>query len=299
MKRLFTVMGCLLLATAGASAQNPYVALQGAVETAGGVSVSQPRTILVVDVDVECDRVLAGPYARYAQKYLGVRAPLTDKTVWSVKDARTALADNATAQLAGTLQAPQQHTYAYADAADEFPRMPIDKTGMQVPTLEDAARDAANTIYSLRRHRMELITGEAGENVFGEGLKAALDEIERLEQGYLELFLGKRTIATSTHRYFVYPQSDKMQYVVCRFSATDGLLPDSDLSGDMVLLKIDPLEPQTAGIAAAKADASTAACRVAAPSVCQVICNGQTFGNVTLPIFEFGRTIQVTMPRRK
>ena len=299
MKRIFALIGCALLATAGASAQNPYVALVGGVETAGGVAVSQPRTVLAVDVEVECDHVLAGPYARYAQKYLGVRAPLTDKTTWTVKNASIALAAAETAQLAGTLQTPEQRTYAYAEADGEFPRMPIDKTGVQVLTLEDAARDAANTIYSLRRHRMELITGEAGENVFGEGLKAALDEIARLEQGYLELFLGKRTLTTAAHRYFVYPQADKMQYVVCRFSPADGLLPDSDLSGEMVMLKIDPSEPQTATIAAAKADATTASCRVAAPSVCQVICNGQTFGNITLPIFEFGRTVYVTLPRRR
>ena len=90
---------------------------------------------------------------------------------------------------------------------------------MAVLALEDAAREAANTIFSLRRHRIELITGEAGENVFGEGLKAALAEIERLEQSYLELFLGKRVVTTETRRYVVYPQSDKKQYIVCRFSA--------------------------------------------------------------------------------
>lgn len=299
MKRLFTLMGCALLATLGASAQNPYVALQGAVEDGGGWTVSQPRTMLVVDVEVECDRVIAGPYARYAQKYLGVRAPLSDKTTWTVKDAQVALGNAATTLYAGAERATEQHKYAYTEAAEEFPRMPVDKTAMLVPALEDAARDAAATIYSLRKHRMELITGDAGENVFGQGLQAALDEIARLEQEYLELFLGTRTISTASHRYVVYPQADKMQYVVCRFSATDGILPASDLSGEMVLLKIDPTAPQTEQLAAAKVDASSVPCRVAALSECQVICNGSTFGSVTLPIFEFGRTIYVNPPRRK
>ena len=85
--------------------------------------------------------------------------------------------------------------------------------------LEDAAREAANTIFSLRRHRIELITGEAGENVFGEGLKAALAEIERLEQSYLELFLGKRVVTTETRRYVVYPQSDKKQYICLLYTS--------------------------------------------------------------------------------
>ena len=32
-------------------------------------------------------------------------------------------------------------------------------------------------------------------------MKAALAEIERLEQSYLELFLGKRVVTTETRRY--------------------------------------------------------------------------------------------------
>lgn len=298
MKRLFTLLASLF-AVAGTSAQNPYIALQGVVEEAGGLTVSQPRTVLTVDVEVECDRIVAGPYARYAQKYLAAHASLTDKTLWTVKDVRIALADPDTYLYAGALKEPGLQTYAYADAAEEFPRMQADKNSVQVLTLEGAASSAANTIYSLRRHRMDLITGEAGENVFGGGLQAALDEINRLEQSYLELFLGKRTISTRTYRFIVKPQADKLQYVVCRLSATDGLLPASDLSGDLVMLKIEPSEPNASGLAAPKQDASTMPCRVAAPSVCEVLCNGQTFGSVTLPIFEFGRTIHVTVPRRK
>lgn len=299
MKRFFITITCALAAMLGASAQNPYISLQGASESAQGLTVSQPRTILAVDVEVECDRILAGPYARYAQKYLGLRAPLTDKAVWSVKDARTSLADTETALFAGPLKEPEKHTYVYTEADDEFPRVLIDKTGIQVSTLEDAARDAVNTIYSLRRHRMELITGDAGENVFGEGLKSALAEIDRLEQSYLELFLGKRTITTSTHRYIIYPQAEKLQYVVCRFSASAGLLSASDLSGDMVLLQTHPIEPQTTGIAASEREPSVASCRVAAPTECRIICNGHEFESVMLPIFEFGRTVYVALPRRK
>lgn len=299
MKHLFTTIACSLLLATGTSAQSPYIALQGASESAQGLTVSQPRTILAVDLEVECDRILAGPYARYAQKFLGLRAPLTDKTVWTVKNARTSLIDAETALFAGALKSPEKHTYIYAEADDEFPRVLIDKTSVQVPTLEDAARDAVNTIYSLRRHRMELITAEAGENVFGEGLKSALAEIDRLEQSYLELFLGKRTITISSHRYVIYPQTDKQQYVVCRFSAAAGVLPDNDLSGDMVMLQIEPAEPQTAGIAAGEREPSVVSCRVAAPSKCKVICNSLQFESVELPIFEFGRTVPVALPRRK
>lgn len=298
MKRLLLVLA-LVATTAGVTAQNPYIALQGATEGADGIAVSQPRTILAVDVRVACETIVAGPYARYAQKYLGVRAPLTDKTIWTVEGASVALLDPAAAFAADSPAGPSTAVVSHAEADGEFPRMPVDKSSATVLALEDAARDAANAIFSLRRHRVELITGEAGENVFGEGLRAALDEIARLEQGYLELFLGKRIVSAESRRYVVSPQADKKQYVVCRFTASEGLLPASDLSGDMVVLQIDPSGNLASDLEAGPKESSVVACRLADPSVCTVVCGGREYARTVLPIFEFGRTIQVALPRRK
>ena len=216
----FRLLAFALLLSGGVSAQNPYISLQGANETAGGLTVAQPRTILAVDVTVEHDVTLSGPYARYAQKYLGVRAPLTDKTVWSVTGAQIALLDGDTYLNAAAPAPASTRVLSHTASENKFARLQPDKTDMTTPALEDAARPAAAQIFPLRRHRIELVTGEAGENVFGEGLKAALEEIDRLEQSYLELFLGKRIVSTETRRYVVYPQADKKQYIVCRFSPT-------------------------------------------------------------------------------
>lgn len=297
MKRLLFALA--LLVCGGAAAQNPYIAIQGAVESSAGIVLSQPRTILSVDVTVACERIVAGPYARYAQKFLGVRAPLTDKTVWSVESGSVALLDAASALDAAAPAAPSERTVSHAEAEGEFPRLQADKNSMNVASLEEAAREAANTIFSLRRHRIELITGEAGENVFGEGLNSALKEIARLEQSYLELFLGKRIVSTLTRRYIVYPEADKRQYVVCRFTPSEGLLPESDLSGDMVLLQIEPSGNVPTDLAAGPKETNVVACRVADPSVCTLIVGGRVYARAVLPIFEYGRTIDVALPRRK
>lgn len=294
-----SLVAALALWAAGASAQNPYIALLGAFEGAEGVAVSDPRTTLAVDVTVECDRTLAGPYARYAQKYLGVRAPLTDKSAWNVCSASVVLLDEAALYEQGGPAAPTHEVASYSVSDDEFARIQPDKMSMTMPTLEDAARDAANAVFSLRRHRLELITGEAGENVFGEGLQAALDEIARLEQGYLELFLGKHVVTTETRRYVVYPQSDKKQYIVCRFSTVEGLLPESDLSGDMVLLQIDPSGKGAQAIEAGPREQNYVMCRTADLATCTVICAGRECARTVLPIYEFGRAIRVALPRRK
>ena len=288
-----------LFLTCGAVAQNPYISLQGANESAAGVVVSDPRTILAVDITVERDYVLSGPYARYAQKFLGVRAALTDKTTWSIRGASVALLDSENCLRAEPVAPASQRVQSYAASDTEFARLQPDKTDLTTPSLEDAARAAAERIYSLRRHRLELITGEAGENVFGEGLAAALAEIDRQEQSYLELFLGKQVLTTQTHRYVVYPQSDKKQYIVCRFSPAAGLLPDSDLSGDIVLLQIEPSGSARSNIEASPKEQNVVQCRVADPATCTVVSNGTEYARAVLPVFEFGRTIRVALPRRK
>ena len=294
--RLLTL--ALLCCGAAATAQNPYIALEGAAESAAGIAVSMPRSVLAVDLSVECSTVLCGPYARYAQKYLGVRAPLTDKTTWSIAGARIALAgDDAFEAAAPAADASRVVSHAASDEA--FAALQPDKTSATVYSLEDAARMAAEQIFSLRRHRLELITGEAGENVFGEGLNAALAEIERLEQSYLELFLGKQIVSTRTQRYLVYPSADRKQYVFCRFSPAAGLLPESDLSGDMVLLQIEPSGNTSNALEASAKETNVVACRVADPSVCTVIAGGREYARAVLPLFEFGRTINVALPRRK
>ncbi|MDE6070233.1 MAG: DUF4831 family protein [Alistipes sp.] len=300
MKFRFPVLLCALCLAGltAAVAQNPYIALLGAAETADGIVVSDPRSVLAVDVTVECDRSVAGPYARFAQKYLGVRASLTDKAAWSVRSASVALLADDACYLSADPAAPARQVVAHNVADEEFTRLQPDKVAMSVSSLEEAAREAAKTIFSLRRHRLELITGEAGENVFGEGLRAALDEIARLEQSYLELFLGKRVVKSETRRYVVYPQADRMQYIVCRFSAVDGLLPESDLSGDMVLLRIEPSYAASA-LPQAGPKEPNVVCRVADLSTCTVICAGREYARAVLPLYEFGRTVKLALPHHK
>ena len=282
----FRLLAFALLLSGGVSAQNPYISLQGANETAGGLTVAQPRTILAVDVTVEHDVTLSGPYARYAQKYLGVRAPLTDKTVWSVTGAQIALLDGDTYLNAAAPAPASTRVLSHTASENEFARLQPDKTDMTTPALEDAARTAAAQIFSLRRHRIELVTGEAGE-------------IDRLEQSYLELFLGKRIVSTETRRYVVCPQADKKQYIVCRFSPAAGLLPDTDLSGDIVLLQIEPSGVAKSDLEAGPKETQVVACRVADPSTCIVVSGGREYARAVLPVFEFGRTINVALPRRK
>uniref|UniRef100_UPI0040567A86 DUF4831 family protein n=1 Tax=Alistipes sp. TaxID=1872444 RepID=UPI0040567A86 len=295
MKRL----GLILLLLGGAfslSAQEGYIQVEGLVEGADGPRYHLPQTTLAVDLTLSCEEVVAGPYARYALKYLGVRAPFSDKSTYKLLEAHTARYEPAL-PMAAEPAAPQTVEEEYMHPERGFALLAVDRLELNAPAQEEAARQAAARIFSLRRSRLDLITGEAGEHVFGEGLQAALDAIEEQEQALLELFLGRHTTTTTTHRFELTPTADKRQYILCRFSEQDGLLAADDLSGEIVLLEIQPGEPYAVEEAQPKVE--SVVCRVAAPSTCIVQSAGKELSREVLPIYAYGRTVRVAVPRKK
>ncbi len=297
MKRiLFSFVYCMT--AAGLWAQNtPHAALVGLQETADGMTLSIPRSAIAVDVTVTAEQVVSGPYARYAMKYLSIKAPFTDKVTYRIDGARLALMTDDTLLAPEALEPPVQQAVAADSNPAEFPALAVDRSSITPLTDEAAAQKAAETIFALRKSRMELITGFTGENVFGAGLRAALDEIARLEQAYLELFIGRRVVTTSTRRYIVEPEASNRQYIVCRFSDTDGLLPDTDLSGEVVLLKIEP--GKTPSVVEAPLKSSVfVECRLAASSLCVLQLKNRELARQQLPLYEFGRTVRLAVPKR-
>lgn len=122
-----------------------------------------------------------------------------------------------------------------------FVRVPIQKDMIVEKNFEEKARDAADFIFTLRKRRSDFLTVDADHNLNGEGLKIAFDEINRLEQEYLSLFIGKSFSESSVH-YFEYipSQSEGESSIVFRFSNSKGVLPSSDLSGNPILMKFSP-----------------------------------------------------------
>ena len=51
-----------------------------AQDLAGSVSYALPQTTIVLEVEAEREYFYAGPYARFAKKYLGVDAEVEDRT---------------------------------------------------------------------------------------------------------------------------------------------------------------------------------------------------------------------------
>ena len=223
MKKIFAILALVGIATVGV-AQNIKA---GLYDKQGNAVVVEAEPIVVnVTLRVATEQFKPGVYARYAQKYLGKRATLSEYSSLELVDAKLALGS-------AEKVAPQVEQEAYS-----LP-LPLNRTSATAQTTEAQAAATADMIFSLRKHRLDLITGEAGENVFGAGLKAALDEIAHIEKECLDMFYGSKTATEQTHTFNITLSPDKTEYLVCRFSDDAGVVAADDLSGKPIVLKVE------------------------------------------------------------
>ncbi|MBO5874177.1 MAG: DUF4831 family protein [Rikenellaceae bacterium] len=319
---------------------------QSKAQTTSAAVYALPRTVVKVDVSAQKTEVQAGPYARFAQKYLGITVPLFDKVVYTLLAAEVApFEENDPAHVypmenieRTLLQktpegfrsnqakgvAPMPARFAFNDLGIEplittrtissFTNVPSDTGTMVIPidkqevvsrSLEEMAELAAQTIFKLRKRRFELVTGEIGENVFGAGLQAALDEIKRLEEEYIALFAGKQNTTIETRTFEVVPDGEKNNLIVCRFSPNKGIVDINDLSGRPVMLELKP-EGKVAQMAevtkSSKDSRPMIYHRIADVVEVKVIDNNsnrQVLCTERIPIYQYGKIIEVAIPNSK
>ena len=297
MKRILSVLALAIMACTAASAQNNiYRAVVGPYQAAdGNIVVADPSTTIVVDLTIEKEQTIVGPYARYAQKYLDVRGSLVDKTTYAVKDASlTVMACDGMIKSGETAPATVS-VESYMNPVAEFPKVLPNRLSMSPTTIEDAASQAAQAIFTLRKKRMELITGDAGENVFGGGLQDALKALEAQEQAYLELFLGKKVTTVYTERFIV-PMTGAESYTIAKLSSSAGLESATSANGTEIKLTVkgSGVTPKLNSIPEIDPKDKTAIMvRLADNATCAVSVGDKMVGSAILPVFELGRTAYI------
>ena len=288
MKRIL-LLALMLVVSAGAmelSAQQLVKKRVGNYIESGNVVVAEAATTLAVDLVVESESVEVGVYARYAQKYFGQRASLVNKSECRILSADVAVLEE------GDYYAKSVEEVVAAPAA--APIVPINRLSISEMQPDEAAREAAQQVYDLRQARLDLVTGELGDGAFGAGLQAALDEIDRLEKAYLELFYGKRCCKVEVVRCVVPVETDKKSYIVARFNAEQGVLAADNLAGEIVMLNIQPTEMaypasnEKGKIEYRYANNSHITLSLAQTPLC----------TTTLPIYEFGATVKFLAPAK-
>lgn len=288
MKKIFTILLAAVFVSLACDASAQQVVKQriGTYKESGNVVVSEATTTLVVDLTVECEEFEAGVYARYAQKYFGKRASLVSRMSYALVGGDVAVLD-APSYYAAPANIVTESVVTAGD------KVMVDRLAADELTQEEAAKRAAERIFELRAARQDILLGEYGDGVYGAGLKAALREIERLENEYLKLFYGIRTVTTTSHRYIMPVSADMPNNVIARFNSEEGLLAKDNVAGDIVMVSVTPSEMSYP----ASNPKGTVAYRYANNANVVVSFAQEVLARRVLPIFEFGETVYFVMPK--
>lgn len=178
-----------------------------------------------------------------------------------------------------------------------YKEMPTDTGMVSIPvehkilvekTLEDKASDAADVILQVRKERLNIASGNTDASYSGESLRAALQELERIEAEYMALFRGYSIVRKQVCTFEVLPSRDVKHHRYLVFRLTDegpvsmgvhGTPYYLELQPEGTLPEEDPDKKKTRG-----------SVRYRIPQVCKVTfsCDGQPLLQTRLPFYQLG-----------
>jgi hypothetical protein len=105
---------------------------------------------------------------------------------------------------------------------------------------EQKISKAAQRVLECRRIQYEIAAGLVDEfHPDGEAYKVSLEELKKIENDYLSLFVGKSTYETETFGFDYVPKSGGKSEAIFRVSEENGIVPASDLSGKPVMIEFE------------------------------------------------------------
>jgi len=110
--------------------------------------------------------------------------------------------------------------------------------------MDEKAYEAAETIFNLRNSRFALLTNANDEPLpDGKSFEVMTQELGKMEENYLALFIGKSSSQTYEFSFdFIPGQKSVKNEVFFRFSEDRGVLPKSDLSGRPIVIEVNKSE---------------------------------------------------------
>jgi hypothetical protein len=271
MKTCFSLLFCLLTALS-AMAQFESVPYQKATKPLKGPVYTLPRVELTIEIETTETIQTPGLLAQYAERFLGLTTvclePTKSYTISaaciepkSIPDPTTRYLITPVAKskntgfveltndgilmgingLSGQKQpgSPKESSLAKVTEAlpHQIPQSSVTTREMQLSaSTAKQAELAANQLFNLRETRLSILNQETEQTpADGEALKVVLEEINRMEKYYLELFTGTVSTHKTTKKYTLLPAKEE-EVVLCRFSQQKGLVDKTDLSGSPISL---------------------------------------------------------------
>lgn len=118
----------------------------------------------------------------------------------------------------------------------------LNQAGGKLKSLEQKAAEAASDILNLRERKAVVL--EADDNPLppdGQAYQVMVEELNKIMGDYESLFIGKSYKSSHKYVFEVVPDAKGSKALVAfRFSATAGILPESNVSGKPIMLELDP-----------------------------------------------------------
>ncbi len=111
-------------------------------------------------------------------------------------------------------------------------------------SVEEKALEAAHTITKLRKRRFKSLANAYEEQLpDGRSYELMVDELGKLEEEYVALFVGKTYKKTFEYCFDFIPGENSVSgEVVFRFSETKGVLPKTDMSGKPIVVDMKKMD---------------------------------------------------------
>ncbi len=239
-----------------------------------GIIYSLPVTHLNVEIEAVKTVKKAGPYYKYAKKYLGVGNVVTeDSQSWDIKEVSVSakgvpdsenkylmkfkngsapflLLDEAGLPLAINTEVEEavvkrkRNKYEDKDILEgaDYANVFSEDMVASESTMK-RAEAAAQKIFELRESRNDLVSGNADQMPpDGQSLKLMLDELNRQEEVLTAMFIGTTQTETKVFRYDYLPVGDVDKEVLFRVSDFNGFVDKNDLSGEPVYISVTVTE---------------------------------------------------------
>jgi len=277
MKRIVFLFFILPITAGLLNAQTKVLKMSATKSTDFGVTYFLPKTMLTVRVNYSKITQKAAPYARYAEKYLGVKGESViseDQVYYKLNNINViskGIVDKDASYLvefkskttspfvyltedglictinaeyepesAGDNKAPAQ---SVSESTKIPPHSVFTEEYLNAGSVTKMAEVAAKQIYKLRDSRTDLLTGNADNAPRdGEGMKIVLANLEAQEKTLTELFTGTTNVDTFNSDFDIEPISNIDKEVLLRFSKYAGIVGKDDLSGSPVYINIKNLE---------------------------------------------------------
>jgi hypothetical protein len=274
-KKSIFLFGIILFSFSQINAQTRVVKMSATKSTDYGVEYFLPKTLLQIEVNYSKTTLKAGPFAKYAEKLLGLKKESVipeDRifyTLGKVNINTKAIPDKNESYLVEfkskttspfvyltedgvicTINAEYVSEKGKEKVAD---KQPVESTAInaqsiytedyiQASSVSKMAEVVAKQIYKLRESRTDLLTGEA-ENAprDGEGMKIVLANLEAQEKALVELFAGTTQVELLDSEFEMEPLSDINKETLFRFSTHLGVVDADDLSGSPIYINIKKL----------------------------------------------------------